>query len=384
MEFEEIKKKEKEYVMQTYTRMDFAIAKGRGCYFYDFKGRKYLDLTGGLGCISIGHGNKTWINAILTQAKNIAHTSNLYYTYPQTILAEKLAKLSGLKKCFFCNSGTEANETAIKLAKKITGKKEFIACKNAFHGRTHGSLSATWKHAYREPFTPLLNDFIFVDYDNPEAIENTITPNTAAVILEPIQGEGGVIVPKENYVKKISEICKKKNILLILDEVQTGNGRTGKYFAYQHTNIIPDIVTTAKSIANGFPLGVCISNYEFDKGNHASTFGGNPLACAAAIATIDYILKNKLMKNAVKIGTYFMKRLAVLENVVEVRGKGLMIAVVINTNAKKIVEECLKKGLIINNTDDVTLRFLPPLNITKKEIDKALGILKIILNTKIK
>lgn len=379
MEPEEIKKKEKEYIMQSYTRADFVVAKGKGAYLYDFAGRKYLDFVGGLGCISIGHSNKIWANAITKQAKTIIHTSNLYYTEQQTILAEKLARLSGLKKCFFCNSGSEANEAAIKLAKKITRKKEFIACKNAFHGRTHGSLSATWKQVYREPFIPLVDGFVFVDYNNPDAIEKVINQNTAAVILEPIQGESGIIVPNEDYLKKVSEICRKKKVLLILDEVQTGNGRTGKYFAYMHANIIPDIVTTAKSIANGFPLGICISNYEFEKGNHASTFGGNPLACAAANATIDYVLKNKLMDNATEVGNYFMKKLAMLKGIRKVRGKGLMIGAVVDKSAKKITEECLKKGLVINSTDDATLRFLPSLNITKKEVNAALKILSKVL-----
>lgn len=392
MKSEEIKRKEKEYIMQSYARADFVIAKGNGCYLYDFAGRKYLDFVGGLGCISIGHSNKIWTNAIAKQARTLVHTSNLYYTRPQAILAEKLAGLSGLKKCFFCNSGSEANEAAIKLAKKITGKKKFIACKNAFHGRTHGSLSATWKEGYRKPFVPLVEGFTFVEYNEPEAIESAIDPDTAGIIIEPIQGESGVIVPNESYLKEVSEICRKKEVLLILDEVQTGNGRTGKYFAYQHADstssagssagIIPDIVTTAKSIANGFPLGVCISNYEFEKGNHASTFGGNPLACAAANATIDYVLKNKLMNNAAEVGDYFMKKLALLNGIKLVRGKGLMIGAVVNANidAKKIVERCLKSGLVINSTDNSTLRFLPPLIITKKEVDKALNILEEVLD----
>lgn len=375
MEAEEIKKKESEFIMPTYARSDLVVARGKGCHLYDLDGREYLDFVGGIACTSVGHGNAEVAAAVAKQAKTLIQVSNLYYTEQQVVVAEKLAKLSGLKKCFFCNSGAEANEAAIKLAKKITGKKGFIVCKGAFHGRTHAALSATWKQAYKDPFLPLVEGFVFVDYDNPQAIENAICPDTAAVMLEPIQGDGGVIVPKDGYLQEVSEICKKKGVLLILDEVQTGNGRTGKYFAYQHAGIIPDIVTTAKGIANGVPFGACISNYEFEKGNHASTFGGNPLACAAANATIDYMLKNNLMENATEVGNYFMKKLAGVRNVKKVKGKGLMIGAEISVDAKKVVEECLKKGLIINNTDDFTLRFLPPLNITKKDADEALRIL---------
>ncbi len=375
MDSEEIKRKDNEYIMPTYGRLDLVAEKGSGCHVYDKNGKKYLDFLGGLACVSVGHGNREVASAIARQAKTLIQMSNYYYTEQQVLLAEKLAKLSGLKKCFFCNSGAEANEAAIKLAKKITGKKEFVVCKGAFHGRTHAALSATWKLEFREPFLPLVEGFKFVEYNDQAAIENAIGENTAAVMLEPIQGEAGVVVPDDNYLEEVSEICKKKGVLLILDEVQTGNGRTGKYFAYQHAGIIPDIVTTAKGIANGVPLGACISNYEFEKGNHASTFGGNPLACAAANATIDYMLKNNLMENATEVGNYFMKKLAGMRNVKKVKGKGLMIGAEINADAKKVVEECLKKGLIINSVNDFTLRFLPPLNIAKKDADEALRIL---------
>ncbi len=375
MKHEEIKEKDGKYIMPTYSRLDLVAASGKGCHLYDAEGRKYLDFVGGIACATVGHGNEDVADAIAKQARTLIQVSNFYYTEPQVALAEKLAKLSGLKKCFFCNSGAEANEAAIKLAKKITGKREFVVCKGAFHGRTHAALSATWKQAYKDPFLPLVEGFVFVDYDNPKAIEDAICPDTAAVMLEPIQGEAGVIVPQDDYLQRVSEICKRKNVLLILDEVQTGNGRTGKYFAYQHSGVMPDIVTTAKGIANGVPLGACISNHEFEKGNHASTFGGNPLACAAANATIDYLIENNLMENAVEVGTYFMKKLAILKNVKKVKGKGLMIGAEISAAAEKVVEECLKKGLIVNNANDFTLRFLPPLNITKNDVDEAMGIL---------
>ncbi len=379
MNADEVKEKDSEYIMHAYSRFDLVAEKGSGCVVYDKDGKKYLDMLGGLGCIAIGHCNKEVGKAIAKQAKTLLQISNYYYTEQQVVLAEKLVKISGLKKCFFCNSGAEANETAIKLAKKITGKKEFVVCKGSFHGRTHGALSATWKKAFRKPFFPLVEGFVFVDYGDAKAIENAINSNTAAVMLEPIQGEGGVIVPKEGFLAEVSGICKRKNVLLILDEVQTGNGRTGKFFAYQHEGITPDIITTAKGLANGVPIGACISKYGFGKGNHASTFGGNPLACAAANATIDCIMRKGFMENASEAGAYFLKKLSALEKVKKVRGKGLMIGAEIEADAKKVVEKCLKNGLIANAPNEFTLRFLPPLTVRKKEIDEAIKILEKVL-----
>ncbi|MCK5282221.1 MAG: aspartate aminotransferase family protein [Nanoarchaeota archaeon] len=376
MEQNTIKELEKKYIMQSYGRFDLAIDRGEGAYVFDKKGKKYLDFICGIACVPVGHANEYVTNAIIEQAKKLVQVSNLYYTEPQVELAERLVKLSGLKKCFFCNSGAEANEAAIKLAKKVTGKKEFIVAENAFHGRTHASLAATWKGSYKEKFHPLVEGFKFVPYNNVKAIEKAITKDTAAVMLEPIQGEAGIIVPDEDYLKKVQEICENKKVLLIIDEVQSGNGRTGKFFAYKHSGIKPDIVTLAKGLANGVPIGVCISEYEFEKGDHASTFGGNNLSCAAANATIDYILKNKLMDNAVEVGEYFMDKLKKLPKVKKVKGKGLMIGADVEGDAKQIVEECLKKGFLINNATEHTLRFLPPLMIDKKEIDIAIKILE--------
>jgi acetylornithine/N-succinyldiaminopimelate aminotransferase len=379
MKSSEIKEAEKKYIMQSYGRFDLVIDSGKDAYVFGKDGKKYLDFITGIGCVPAGHANKKVAEAIAKQSKKLIQVSNLYYTEQQVELAEKLVKLSGLKKCFFCNSGAEANEAAIKLAKKVTGKNGFIVCKHAFHGRTHGSLAATWKGKFKKKFTPLVKGFKFVEYNNPEAIEKAINKKTAAVMLEPIQGEAGIIVPYEDYLAKVAEICKKKKVLLIVDEIQSGNGKTGKFFAYNHSKIKPDIVTLAKGLANGVPIGVCISKYEFEKGEHASTFGGNNLACAAANATIDYILKNKLMENAAKIGNYFIKKLDELKNknpkIKKIKGKGLMIGVDIKGDAKKITEECLKKGLLINNATDHTLRFLPALIITKKHVDETMKIL---------
>ncbi len=384
MEVKDIKELEKKYIMQTYTRFNLVVDHGKGCYIYDKNGKEYLDFLGGIATCSVGHGNKQVVKAISEQAKKLINITNLYYTEPQVELAKNLAKLSALGKCFFCTSGTEANEAAIKLAKKITGKKKFIAFEHSFHGRTTASLALTWKEKYKKPFEPLMPDAVFVKYDDINALEKAISPDIAAVVIEPIQGEAGIIVPSSGYLKKVSEICREHGILLIVDEVQSGTGKTGKFFAYQHEGIKPDIVTIAKGLANGVPIGVCISDYDFDKGEHASTFGGNSLSCAAALATISYIEENGLMQNAAKVGDYFIKKLNQLKNkykiIKKVKGKGLMIGVELNENkAKETVEKCLEQGLIINNVTDNTLRFLPPLIIGKKDVDKAIKILEEVL-----
>ena len=385
MDNKEIIEAEKKYVMQTYSRFDVIIEHGKDCYVFDKDGKRYLDLVGGLATCSVGHGNEKVAEAVCNQSKKLLNITNLYYTEPQIILAKKLAGLSGLSKCFFCNSGAEANEAAIKLARKHTGKTDIIAAKNAFHGRTLAALSATWKEKFRKKFKPLVPGFTFVDYDNIAAVKEAITEKTAAVIVEPIQGESGIIVPSDEYLTGLKKLCEEKNILLILDEIQTGTGRTGKFFSYLHYNVKPDIVTIAKGLANGIPIGVMIAGkgIEFDKGDHASTFGGNNLSCAAANAVIDFISENDLMKNAVETGNYFIKKLNELkikhEVIKEVRGKGLMIGVELTAECKDIADKCLETGLLVNCASDKVLRFLPPLIITKGEIDAALSILDEVL-----
>ena len=381
MNTKEIVDMENEYIMQTYTRSGIAIDYGKGCCVFDKNGKKYLDLVGGLATCSIGHGNKEFAKAVKKQIEKITNPTNLYYSEPQVVLAEKLANLSGLDKCFFSNSGAESAESAIKLTRKHTKKIEIISTKHGFHGRTIGSLSATWKEKIRAHSKPLLESFIHVEYGNANAVENAISEKTGAVIVEPIQGEAGIIVPHQGYLKHLREICDKHNILLIIDEVQTGCGRTGKFFAYEHEKIKPDIVMLAKGLANGIPIGVTIAKEEiassFEKGDHGSTFGGNPVACTAANFTVDYIIKNKLIENAAKQGNYIVEKINALKNskINEIRGKGLMIGVQIEANAKEIVSKCNEKGLLLNSPDENVLRLLPPLIITKKEIDKAVKIL---------
>ncbi len=381
MDFNTVIKEERSVLMQTYARYPVVLTHAKGVYVYDSNGKKYLDLVGGIACVPVGHCNPAVTRAITIQAKKIVHVSNLYYTEPQIKLAKKLTKISHMKSCFFCNSGTEANEAALKLAKKITKKTDFIVAKNAFHGRTHGSLSATWKKTYKDPFEPLLPGFTFVEYDDVQAIANAITSRTAAVMLEPIQGEAGVLIPKEGYLKNVAELCKKKNILLILDEVQTGNGRTGTFFAYQKEGIIPDIVTTAKGLANGLPIGVCLAKTEgFSKGEHGSTFGGNPLVCAAADAVVTLLLEKKRMKHALDLGNFLKEELTKLPNVKEVRGQGLMIGLDLTVESKPIAQACLAKGLLINAIEPYTLRLLPALTITKEQIRRAVQILSQVLS----
>ena len=383
METEKVYGMEKKFIMQTYDRQSLVVAKGKGCYVYDMRGKRYLDLVGGLATCPLGHSNGKLANIVKSQILKVINASNLYYSEEQVLLAEKLVKLSGLGKCFFSNSGTESVEAAIKLARKYTGKTDIVAAKNSFHGRTYGSLSATGKEKIKKGFEPLVPGFTHVDYGNAKLIGGAITQKTAAVILEPIQGESGVVVPPKDYLKDVRKICDKHGVLLILDEVQTGVGRTGKFFAYGHEGIKPDIVTLAKGLANGIPIGATLASNKvasgFKPGDHGSTFGGNSLACKAALFTLDFIMKNSLMKNAEKQGSYLMEKLSKLDGIKNVRGKGLIIGMDIK-NAKEVVKKCISKGLIINSTSESTIRLLPPLIITKKQIDDSIMILKGVLD----
>ena len=382
METTRIIELEKKYLMQTYSRPKIVFDHGDSCCLFDKNGKKYIDLAGGLATCLLGHGNKKFAEAVKKQIEKITNPTNLYYTEEQVKLAEKLAKLSGLSKCFFSNSGAESIEAAIKLARKHTKKFHMISTKEGFHGRTLGSLAATGKEKIRKPFSPMLSGFAHVKYGDANAIENAVTRKTAAVIIEPIQGEAGIIMPDKDYLKNIREICDKRGILMVLDEIQTGCGRTGKFFAYEHEKIKPDIVTLAKGLANGIPIGAAIATENvaksFGKGDHGSTFGGNPVACCAANFTIEFVIKNRLMRNAEVQGNYIMEKLNSIKSrhIAEIRGKGLMIGMEMKKNADKIQKECLNKGLLINLTAEKVLRFLPPLTISRRIIDDALCILQ--------
>lgn len=308
------------------------------------------------------------------------HVSNLYYTENQAVLAEELVNLTGMDRVFFCNSGTEAVEGALKLARKASGKKEFIAAENAFHGRTRGALSVTHKEKYRKPFEPLA-PAVFVPYDDADAIRAAINGDTAGVILEPIQGESGVIIPSNDYLKEVREICDETGTLLILDEVQTGFGRTGKWFAKEHAGVEPDIITTAKAMGGGFPMGAMLALEDaaanFVRGDHASTFGGNALACAAALANITVIKKEGLVKKSEELGNYLIKKLKLLNKdfVTEIRGKGLMVGMELSIKCDDVVNKAREKGVLLNCTSESVLRFVPPLTIAKEQLDKVVEVL---------
>src|SRR5659263_46718 len=386
LNYDEITRKYEKYIFQTYTRQPIAIRSAKGAIVTDVNGKEYIDCVAGIAVNNVGHCHPVVVEAIKRQVEQLIHVSNLYYTENQALLAQELVTLSGMDRVFYCNSGAEAVEGALKLARKASGKKEFIAAEHAFHGRTLGALSVTHKEKYRKPFEPLA-PAIFVPYNDAEAIRSAITNDTAGVIIEPIQGEGGVIIPSDDYLKEVREICDEKGVLMILDEVQTGFGRTGKWFAREHSGITPDIMTTAKAMGGGFPMGAMLAKEEvaanFVRGDHASTFGGSALACAAALANIEVIKKEKLVKRSHDMGNYLVNKLKGLNKdyVLEIRGKGLMVGMELSIKCEDIVAKARDSGVLLNCTSDSVLRFVPPLTITEKQIDTVVSVLNEILKT---
>ncbi len=380
LSYDEIVGKFEKYIFQTYTRQPIAIKKAYGAVVTDIDGKEYIDCVAGIAVNNVGHCHPAVVEAIKRQAEQLIHVSNLYYTEQQAILAEELVALTKMDRVFFCNSGTEAVEGALKLARKATGKKEFVAAEHAFHGRTRGALSVTHKEKYRKPFEPLA-PAVFVPYNDADAIRQAINGDTAGVILEPIQGEGGVIIPADDYLKEVREICDETGTLLILDEVQTGFGRTGKWFAREHSGIRADIMTLAKAMGGGFPMGAMLAGEDvaanFVRGDHASTFGGNALSCAAAIANIEVIKKERLVKRSEEMGKYLIQKLKDLNRdyVREIRGKGLMVGMELSIKCDDIVNRARERGVLLNCTSESVLRFVPPLTITKEQLDKAVSVL---------
>lgn len=380
LNYDEIVHKYEKHIFQTYTRQPIAIKSAQGALVTDVDGKEYIDCVAGIAVNNVGHCHPSVVKAIKEQAEQLIHVSNLYYTENQALLAEEIVNLSGMDRIFYCNSGTEAVEGALKLARKTSGKKEFIATEHAFHGRTRGALSVTHKLKYRKSFEPLA-PALFVPYNDADAIRSAITENTAGVILEPIQGEGGVIIPSDGYLKEVREICDDKGVLLILDEVQTGFGRTGKWFAKEHSGIKPDIMTTAKAIGGGFPMGAMLAREDvaanFVRGDHASTFGGNALACAAALANINVIKNEKLVERSQDMGNYLVLKLKELNRdyILEIRGKGLMVGMELSIKCEDIVASAREKGVLLNCTSESVLRFVPPLTITKQQLDMAVSVL---------
>ncbi|MCQ6254205.1 aspartate aminotransferase family protein [Methanocaldococcus sp.] len=380
---------EKKYHLQIYRRLPVVLVEGRGMEVYDIEGRKYYDFLAGIGVNNVGHCHPKVVEAIKKQAETLIHTSNIYYTIPQIKLAKKLVELSGLDKAFFCNSGAEANEGAIKFARKYASKVlgkaggEIISMYNAFHGRTLTTLAATPKPKYQEGFYPLPQGFKYVPFNDLEALKESISNKTCAIIVEPVQGEGGINVADKDYLRGVRDLCDDKNIVLIFDEVQCGMGRTGKMFAYEHYGVKPDIVTLAKALGGGVPIGAVILKEEIAKslnyGDHGTTFGGNPLACSAALASVEVIEELIKDNKVIEKGDYFIQKLKNLKEkydfIKEVRGLGLMIGTELEFNGSEIVKKMLERGFLINCTSDVVLRSLPPLIVEKEHIDSLIDTL---------
>ena len=389
MQTNELMQQADQVIMGTYKRFPIVLVKGLGTSVWDSRGKEYLDLVAGIAVCNLGHSHPRVIEAITKQLENITHVSNLYYLEPQIRLAKLLVENSFADRVFFCNSGAEANEAAIKLARKysqenLTGHKyELLCMRNSFHGRTLATVAATGQEKFHTGFEPLPEGFRFVPYDDLAALEGAINDKTCGVLLEPIQGEGGVNIPAENYLRGVRDICDRHRLLMILDEVQTGIGRTGRLFAYEHTDIKPDILTLAKALGNGFPVGAMLATDKvasaFVPGSHASTFGGNFLAMSAGCATVETLLQGGVIENCRAMGSYFLNQLTELMKrhgaIKAVRGRGLMVAMELHGPGEKIVLECLKKGLLINCTNGNILRFVPPLIISARDIDRAIGIL---------
>jgi len=373
------------YIMNTYTRFPIVLRKGRGMKVWSSDGKEYLDFVGGVAVNILGHCHPRVVVAIQKQAQRLLHVSNYYYIEPQIKLAKLLIGNSFADKVFFCNSGAEANEAAIKLSRKYSKENvssdrfEIITAKNSFHGRTLATLTATGQEKIQKGFEPLVPGFKHVPFNDVSAINKAITKNTCAIMLEPIQGEGGVLVPDQNYLKNVRELCNKHTLLLILDEVQTGMGRTGKLFAYEHFDITPDIMTIAKGLGGGVPIGAMLTTDKFapalQPGTHATTFGGNPLVCAAAIATIETLLEDGfILDQCNRMGKYLRERLEELKKkfpglIVDIRGLGLMLGMELSKEGEPIVKACIEKGVLINCTAGNVLRFIPPLIVQKKDID---------------
>jgi len=373
----DLKNRESQAIIQTYTRQDVVLVRGSKARVWDSEGKEYLDFVAGIAVNSVGHCHPTVVEAIKRQAERLIHTSNLYYTENQVLLAEQLKALTGMQRAYFCNSGAESVEAALKLTRRVTGKSKIVAAERSFHGRTLGALGTTHKPVYREPFQPL-NEATFIPYNDAEALKAAVTAETGAVILEPVQGEAGIYVADAEFLRAARQICDDVGALLIFDEVQTGFGRTGKWFGKDHFGVMPDIMTLAKAMASGLPIGAMLAAgpaaEAFQKGDHGSTFAGGPLICAGALATIQVIKEEKLVQRSEEMGAYLKSQLEKLAPR-EIRGLGLMVGLDLEADCKALVEKALAKGVLINSTGEHTLRFIPPLVVSKDEIDKVVTVI---------
>lgn len=380
---------EQQLFMRTVKRVPVTLVRGQGARVWDDKGKEYLDFVGGWAVNSLGHCHPVVVKALTEQARILIQASNQFYTIPQLQLAELLINNSCFDRVFFCNSGAEANEAAVKLARRygklrLKGAYNIITTFDSFHGRTLAMVAATGQNKFQEPYIPLPDGFINVNYNDVEAIKKATTTQTCAVMVEPIQGEGGVNVPDDNYLKEIRNWCDQKGILMILDEIQTGIGRIGTLFGYEQFGVEPDIMTLAKGLGSGVPVGALLAKEKvsvFSPGEHGSTFGGNPLVCATSFAALKFIIDNGIPAKVNQLGQYFKVELeklkAKFDLITEIRGRGLLIAIAFASEiAEELLMSCLGRGLLVNKVKPNTLRFIPPLIITEKDIDKALEILE--------
>ena len=392
MEFAEIKQKEERYLMQTYGRFQTCLVDGKGARAVDTDGKRYIDFTSGIGVNSLGYCDDLWFDAVTTQAASLQHTSNLYYTKPMVRLAELLCEKTGMDKVFFGNSGAEANECAIKLARKYSSDRfgrdrtHIVTLENSFHGRTITTLAATGQDVFHQHFWPFTEGFSYAEPNNMESVKAAVTENTCAVMVEFIQGEGGVCPLEKEFVTELAAFCREHDLLFIADEVQTGVGRTGTLFAWEQFGVVPDIATSAKGLGGGLPIGACLCKKELGEtlgpGLHGTTYGGNPVVCAGALAVLRRVSDPEFLQNVVKKGEYMRQQLLKMEGVKDVRGMGLMIGIVLeDQNAADVAKDCVEAGLLVL-TAKTLIRFLPPLNISKEEIDEGLEIFASVLKAK--
>lgn len=383
MNFQEIKGQDQRYILHTYGRVDAALVKGKNARAWDAQGKEYIDFTSGIGVNALGYSDPAWAAAVAKQAADIQHMCNYYYSPQNTALAEELSRASGMAQAFFCNSGAEANECAVKIARKHGEKKgahKIITLNNSFHGRTLTTLAATGQEGFHKDFLPLTEGFVYADANDLESVRALLDGSVCAVMIETVQGEGGVVPMEEDFVRGLRTLCTEKDALLVIDEVQTGVGRTGAFYSYQGYGVEPDVVTTAKGLAGGLPIGACLVSEKLRNilkpGQQGSTFGGNPVACAGAREVVKRVSDPAFLKGVSEKGSYLRKKLETMPGVEYVRGRGLMLGVKLrNLDAHEVLVRCAEQGLLILTAKEL-VRFLPPLTITERDMDEGLAIFK--------
>lgn len=384
MNFKEIKTLSSEYLFQNYGRIDISFTRGEGVYLYDTEGNEYLDLVSGIAVNCLGYSHPEWVEVMKGQISKLIHVSNLYYVEEQAKLAEKIARISpdGLNRTLFVNSGAEANEGALKMAVKYTKRSKVISAKNSFHGRTSAALGATGQSKYQEPFRSLISDiFNYFEFGNSESVKEAINKDVAALLIEPIQGEGGVITADVEFFKTVRDLCTDNGVVMIADEIQTGIGRTGKWFGMNNYDVVPDVITSAKALGGGMPIGAIISTEEISKvmtpGSHGTTFGGNPIVCTSGCAVIDIIEKEKLLQNVSKLGDIWKSEIQKINNnkIKNVRGKGFIIGIEMDSGdtAKHIQKYMLENGILVNVCNEKVVRLIPPLILTSEDKNKFMN-----------